>query len=303
MFKKQMKHVYPDYYPRFQCIAGKCRHSCCVGWEIDIDADTLAAYRQMDDALGERLRRNIDADGAGAHFRLDAQERCPFLNRAGLCEIILEKGERALCQICADHPRFRSCFSDREEMGLGLCCEAACELILRRREPVRFLTEGEEMLMPEEAAFLSWRDAMIALFQDRSRFVAERMERILAACGRKLPACTPREWAQAFLQLECMDEAWTTRLLALDGKAPFPAPDEIALEQLLVYFLYRHLPAGFEAGDVGGYAAFAVHSVRMIASLARDDHDLLEVARLYSAEIEYSDENVQVLVEAIQANA
>ena len=32
-----MKIIAPNYYPAFRCIADKCRHSCCIGWEIDID--------------------------------------------------------------------------------------------------------------------------------------------------------------------------------------------------------------------------------------------------------------------------
>ena len=35
-----MKLYAPGYYKRFACIASKCRHSCCVGWEIDIDPET-----------------------------------------------------------------------------------------------------------------------------------------------------------------------------------------------------------------------------------------------------------------------
>lgn len=32
-----MKLRKPDYYDRFRCIAGACKDSCCIGWEIDID--------------------------------------------------------------------------------------------------------------------------------------------------------------------------------------------------------------------------------------------------------------------------
>ena len=27
----------PDYFSEFSCIAGDCKDSCCLGWEIDID--------------------------------------------------------------------------------------------------------------------------------------------------------------------------------------------------------------------------------------------------------------------------
>ena len=39
-----MKLYAPAYYKNFKCIADKCEHSCCVGWEIDIDKETLDKY-------------------------------------------------------------------------------------------------------------------------------------------------------------------------------------------------------------------------------------------------------------------
>ena len=39
-----MKRVVPDYYKHFQCIASRCRHSCCVGWEVDTSPEALARY-------------------------------------------------------------------------------------------------------------------------------------------------------------------------------------------------------------------------------------------------------------------
>ena len=39
-----MKHLYPSYYGRFACLMGECRHSCCIGWEIDVDDGALARY-------------------------------------------------------------------------------------------------------------------------------------------------------------------------------------------------------------------------------------------------------------------
>ena len=51
-----MKLFAPDYYKYFSCIADKCGHSCCVGWEIDIDADTLEYYRSVKGTLGKRMK-------------------------------------------------------------------------------------------------------------------------------------------------------------------------------------------------------------------------------------------------------
>ena len=106
-----MQNAYPDYYPLFHCIAGRCRHNCCIGWEIDVDGDSLAAYDQIGGEMGERLHKCIDRSREMPHFLLGEQERCPFLNGKNLCDLILYGGEGMLCQICTDHPRYRSFFS------------------------------------------------------------------------------------------------------------------------------------------------------------------------------------------------
>ena len=56
-----------------------------------MDEDTLAQYRQVSGPFGRRLAAGISA-GVSPHFRLDAQERCPFLNGDNLCDIILTPG-------------------------------------------------------------------------------------------------------------------------------------------------------------------------------------------------------------------
>ena len=158
----------PDYYPSFRCIASACGHTCCAGWEIDIDDESLARYERMPGAFGERLRRSIGREGA-PHFLLTADERCPLLNEDNLCELILHAGEGALCQICADHPRFRNYFSCRVEMGLGLVCEEAARLILSRPGPLRLIRlEGGAAETPTEDERL--------LFDVRDRWLASIRE-------------------------------------------------------------------------------------------------------------------------------
>ena len=54
-----MKIIAPNYYSQFKCIADKCNHSCCIGWEIDIDNETLEKYNKINNVFGERLKANI----------------------------------------------------------------------------------------------------------------------------------------------------------------------------------------------------------------------------------------------------
>ena len=114
--------VYPDYYPAFRCIADRCRHTCCAGWEIDIDPDARAAYGRVTGLLRDKLRRAV-RDDPTPHFVLAVGERCPFLTDENLCELILSRGDESLlCRICRDHPRWRSFLPGRTEIGVGLCC-------------------------------------------------------------------------------------------------------------------------------------------------------------------------------------
>ena len=83
-----MTLIYPATADAFRCIADACRHTCCKGWEIDIDPDTRAKYAAMTGEIGQRLRDAIADTPDGASFRLREDERCPMLNDSGLCDII-----------------------------------------------------------------------------------------------------------------------------------------------------------------------------------------------------------------------
>ena len=312
-----MQNAYPDYYPQFHCIADRCRHNCCIGWEIDVDEESLEAYRKIGGAMGERLRKNIARDGDSPHFILGEHERCPFLNDRNLCDLILYGGEGMLCQICTDHPRYRSFFSERTEIGAGLCCEEAARLILTQKEKTTLIVTGEGTPDREEAALLSLRDRLFAAAQAREEPVERRAEKILNLCGATLPELPLAQWAEFYLSLERMDEAWTElleRLRAHADELPLAAfaahmrGRETEYEQLLVYFLYRHVPSALDDGDVGSKAAFAAASVQMLYALGAlhfmlhggfTVDDQIELCRLYSAEVEYSDDNLNALFDAL----
>lgn len=149
-YNSAMNIYVPEYYPHFRCVASKCGHTCCAGWEIDIDAESLARYDRLPGDFGVRVRRCIDRTDA-PHFMLTEAERCPLLTDDNLCALILHEGEGALCQICRDHPRFRNFFSGRVEMGLGLVCEEAARLILSWPRPLRLIAlEGGDPETPTD---------------------------------------------------------------------------------------------------------------------------------------------------------
>lgn len=121
-----MKVYFPSYYKDFKCIADRCRHSCCVGWEIDVDDGTVEVYEGLGGELGREIRSHI----SGGVIAMCSDGRCPFLDSRGLCRIISSLGEEYVSDICREHPRFYHSVGGRIEGGIGISCEEAARIIL-----------------------------------------------------------------------------------------------------------------------------------------------------------------------------
>lgn len=305
-----MKLIAPDYYPLFSCIADQCKHNCCIGWEIDIDEETLETYKTVQGDFGKRLREGIDETDGKASFHLCENERCPFLNEHGLCDIILNLGEEYLSQICTDHPRYCSFFSDRTEIGLGLCCEEAARIILSQMTKTELITleddGGDEIPSDDDIFFSIYRSKLFSLAQNREKTIDERMKDILFLSGTQIQERSFQEWVDIYLSLERMDDSWSE---LLENAKTFSGEqitfeDETPFEQLLVYFIYRHLSdTETDTAKIVSFAVLGVWFIRMLCAVWKktygvwDRNALVEICRLYSSEIEYSEENTDTLLE------
>ena len=296
-----MKTKVPNYYKKFKCIADKCRHSCCIGWEIDIDSDKLDYYNSIGGKMGAILRENIEISPE-PHFILKEGDRCPFLEENGLCRLICTLGEDSLCNICADHPRFRNFYENGIEMGLGLCCEEACRVILKEAEP--FSVVGDDFAYSDEEKYIvNMRNKLISHLQDRSVSIKKRLDTILGIADIDISYDSFKEWREFFLSLERLDESWTELLSSVKTNC-FSCPDDnvsLPLEQLCIYFIYRHLPSTIYGGNLSAIIGFSVLATIFIYTLSVSaihryqafDDALCDVARMFSSEIEYSDENLE----------
>lgn len=258
----------------------------------------------MTGEIGQRLRDAIADTPGGASFRLREDERCPMLNDSGLCDIITACGEGALCQICADHPRYRNEFSTFTEVGFGLCCEAAADLTLHWPQPMTWHTQGggtRPQGSPEEEALLQVRAALIRIMQDRTRGIPARLNALCEAVGTVMPTRTAAEWADFLRTLERLDPTWDAVLARLTN-APDDLPDfsPLAVEQFTVYLLHRHVPGALLDDDLPGRVLFCAVSGMLFLRLST----LLgenEAARMYSSEIEYSEENLCSFLDELDA--
>ena len=52
-----MKLRIPSYYEEFSCIADKCKDNCCIGWEIDIDEETIPITVRCQESLETALEK------------------------------------------------------------------------------------------------------------------------------------------------------------------------------------------------------------------------------------------------------
>ncbi len=269
----------PEFYPAFRCRAGTCRHSCCRGWEIDVDDTSALRYQETPGALGDVLRAALFADDEGWHFRLDGEERCPLLQPDGLCRLIREAGEEALCDICALHPRFFQEIGEDELWGLGLSCEAAAELLLGR-DALRFTCgeTGEETDLPGLLGRLG-----LSVPPGLLRYAP------------RLDEARRRELLRRFAATEPIDDDWPRELEAL-AAAPLPERVEAgAYQRVYEYLFFRQL----ERLEDWGAAALADYAGAMTDLLALWDALVLDTAghlRRLSEQIEYSTENVERIV-------
>ncbi|MBR3576842.1 MAG: flagellin lysine-N-methylase [Clostridia bacterium] len=276
-----MKETFPNYYNKFKCIADKCKHSCCIGWEIDIDEDTMELYTSLQVEFAEKIRSNIE--GEVPHFILKEGDRCPFLNEKGLCDIILNLGEDAICDICHLHPRFSNFYEDFTETGLGLCCEEAARIIL---------TENEKFSVPipKDNEFFKERQEVFDILQNRDVTVLERFKIISKKYGFEF-CFSDEELYNFYMSLERLDDAWENeleKLKAAHGTAIFEREElQIFFEQLACYFIFRH----FEKG--AGFALVSCWVIGEICSECESFEQMLDVVRMYSSEIEYSEENTE----------
>lgn len=149
----EMKMERPDYYSKFTCIADKCGDTCCRGWEVDIDDDANEYYQIAPGEFAKEVRESIreeeTEDGPARFFPLTAEGNCPFLDKTGLCRIILHMGEGALCTTCREYPRYYIEAGDYSQQDLSLSCPAVAKIFFAEDGRIAYtLTEDGE---PEDA--------------------------------------------------------------------------------------------------------------------------------------------------------
>ena len=293
-----------------------------------------------------------DAPHPGVSYCLEVDGRCPFLDDDNYCSIVRHLGEDALSDVCAGFPRTEDIFAGALERGLMAACPEQAGRLLTREEPLavieyesddRFFDETEEPEISDdedvvsEQALFDLRGRVIAVLQDRSRSLSERIQAAFELAGRQSYVNLGADERRALLfNLPWEHSTWPEAVKVLTdyysqpGSADFSLDENFALydlagasaaENLLVNDVFRLMPWALDVGepaqaqapDAGEPAlplALAVFSLQVRCDLAAafaswDDHspeveDLIRAVTAWSKELDFSEENLLFLFTALQ---
>ncbi len=300
-----MKKSFPLYYKKFTCIADKCSDTCCAGWEIVVDGESLDKYNNMKSLYGSKIRNLITVDCDGDSVFKSCNGRCPFLLENGLCEMHKEIGHENLCRTCRNFPRFVNSFGARIETGISISCPEAARLVFESSDPVTFVTEDTEgEIIPSDFdaelyfMLLTVRKKAIDILQQRNFSIERRLcaflefSEVVQQCIKYNDFEKAKSVdADAFLSikhgysalkskrslnkffsdfglLEFINSDFSSKLKAAETVdiSTFYVPDW-EYEHLIIYFVFRYFITAAFDGDLLTKVKFAVISFIVIKRL------------------------------------
>jgi len=185
----------PRYVAEFRCIGADCEDTCCYGWRVNIDEETIGRYHQVADprlraSFDKLITINTEATKKDEYASLVLTESgCGFLSER-LCGIQKTLSESYLPKTCATYPRNFQSVGDVLETTLDLSCPEAARLALSDSDalnlvtiPAANLAEGSERLLLPEAedaqtlysGLTEVRGFVIALLKNRAFSLPERL--------------------------------------------------------------------------------------------------------------------------------
>lgn len=301
-----MKNTFPSYYKKFSCIADKCPDTCCAGWAVVADAESLEKYSKTSGEFGEKIRSVIAVDEEGDSVFTPINNRCPFLLDSGLCEMYIELGHESLCLTCRQYPRHITYFGARSETGLSLSCPEAARIIMQSDNPITFETENTlDFPQPTDIdpelyfTLLDARKKAIDILQCREFSIRRRICAFLEFSKDIAPSVRHYEYDKIravinknyfetqktvhsqrrangaikkyfsdFRSLESLDLLWANRLSDAESiDIPGFFENETESEHLMLYFVFRYFMTAVFDRDLLTKSKFAAVAFIVIQKL------------------------------------
>lgn len=327
-----MKYRKPKYYDEFSCAAGNCPETCCAGWQISIDEDSLIKYHHMKGDFARRLQNSID--WMWDCFYQD-NGRCAMLNDKNLCDIQSHAGEEFLCETCREFPRHIEEFETVRELSLSLACPLIARKIINGDSILPLIeweTDEEDVFDEFDSALFiqleSNRRDIFHLLQNHSLPIDERLNTLANQYSdtqwiqnrytqrkeelnvlNQLPLqrndwCEMLEMAEEMLYNNSQE---TYDSLCCTFEALFEKEWEKTAEALCIYFIYTYYLGAVYDDMPSSKVKFSLFSISWIKELAlakwiknKDTfcwRDVERIAWCYSRQMEHDDDNLLALEE------
>lgn len=124
-----------DLTEEFHCLGGKCKYTCCKGWQIPVDDETFARYLTLKGISG-KIKRFFIVKKEPRRIR-KVLLRCPFFTLNGLCGHQCKGDDLLMPVVCRNYPRRIMDQGTVREGTLELSCPEAARLFIEnpgRRE-------------------------------------------------------------------------------------------------------------------------------------------------------------------------
>lgn len=296
-----MKIVKPTFYKNFKCIAGDCPDSCCQGWEVDADSDSLEYYKTLDNSL--EIKKRIDSvlskdEFDNTIFTLAPKKRCPFLNDENLCDMHIAIGGEHTPYTCRTFPRFIYDFGATREIGISFSCPVASDMMYNT-ESFDFETEVNSDLptlndIDAEKYFLLYKGRAEAykIAKDKNKSIRERLNDLLDLGVLLQEKLFPYDeggddiaFFDVFKNPELINLEWKERVENFSLKQ---VSDTQSNENILMYFLYKYLMQAVYDDDALSKIKMAVLGVLINTYFGEDSWTV----HLWSKETEHSQYNM-----------
>lgn len=297
-----MKIIKPVYYKNFKCIAGECPDSCCQGWEVDADEQSLNYYKKLDSSL--EIKRRIDSvlntdEFGNIIFSLADKKRCPFLNNKNLCDMHIAIGQEHTPYTCRTFPRFIYDFGATREIGISFSCPVAADLIYNLNEHLTFDEEITDELptLNDIDAFTyiklrKAREKAFSILQQDKTPLNERLICLLDFAKALQDELDPYSegddeipFFDVFKNPELINPEWSEKVNNPNIK---PIISNFSNENTAVYFIYKYFLQAVYDSDVLSKVKMAALGVLISTYFGENSWSV----HLWSKETEHSQYNM-----------
>ena len=244
-----MKIIKPNFYKDFKCIAGACPDSCCQGWEVDADGESLKYYASLSPELD--IKKKIDSvmskDEFGNDiFALAPKIRCPFLNGENLCDMHIAIGAEHTPYTCRTFPRFIYDFGGTREIGVSFSCPVAADMMFNldkwefHEEQTDELPSLNDIDPQRFIALINLRNKIIDTLQNRELTVADRLVSMLSFAEPYIIEKNTDDisFIDVFKNPELINPEWEEKVKNYKFKQ---IENNVFNENTAIYFIYKYL--------------------------------------------------------------